>query len=369
MPSARFVLPLALSLAAPTALAAEQQFHVAPGQTIQGAIDQAIAALDADTTGTLEVSVIVADGTYTGPGNRDLNMFGRAITVTSVNGPEHTIIDAGGTPTEPYRGFVFESLEGRDSVLQGFTITGGDTLQGAVADQFNGGGVIIRSSSPTLRDIHFIDNNSGCWGGAVYSGDTGPHGGVASPLLENCVFIGNTTDDDGGGFFTWGFSGQGTVSRPVIRNTVFFGNTAAVTGGGITSFGGADLVLENVTVVGNEALFGRDVNIGQATIRDSILWSDEADGVQIWSQLAVTHSIIKGGHEGEGNLDVDPLFAADGFHLRAGSPAIDAGHGLRDLGQLDVDGQPRLLGLRVDIGADEFARLPLDQEPGGHAKP
>jgi len=43
------------------------------------------------------------------------------------------------------------------------------------------------------------------------------------------------------------------------------------------------------------------------------------------------------------------------LHLRRGSPAIDSGlpERPRDVGRRDVDGQPRVQGPRIDIGADE----------------
>jgi len=80
---------------------------------IQAAINDAIHG---DT-------VIVADGVYTGTGNRDIDFKGKAITVRSENGPEHCIIDCNGTGTEPHRGFNFHSNEDVNSVVNGFTIT------------------------------------------------------------------------------------------------------------------------------------------------------------------------------------------------------------------------------------------------------
>jgi len=53
---------------------------------IQAAIDD---SNDGDT-------IIVADGTYTGGGNREISFRGKAITVRSENGPENCIIDCQG---------------------------------------------------------------------------------------------------------------------------------------------------------------------------------------------------------------------------------------------------------------------------------
>jgi hypothetical protein len=57
----------------------------------------------------------------------------------------------------------------------------------------------------------------------------------------------------------------------------------------------------------------------------------------------------------------DPAFAADGYHLTAGSAAIDRGVdvGVDD----DIDGDPRPLGTDYDLGADEFTAAPAPPVP------
>ena len=81
-------------------------------QTIQEAIDN---SADGD-------SVIVRSGIYM----ENINFLGKAITVKSEGGPDVTIID-GSNAVYPDSGNVvlFINGEGFDSVLEGFTITGG----------------------------------------------------------------------------------------------------------------------------------------------------------------------------------------------------------------------------------------------------
>ena len=57
-------------------------------------------------------------------------------------------------------------------------------------------------------------------------------------------------------------------------------------------------------------------------------------------------------------LTGDPLLAVDGYHLRRGSAAIDAGLDLGVAG--DIDNGPRPLGTAPDVGADESPYSPDD---------
>lgn len=97
--------------------------------TIQAGID---AAIPGDT-------VLVADGIYSGDGNNYLNFLGKDIVCRSENGPARTIIDA-----YPEQGFVLANGETEASVIEGFTITRGDT------DSWGAG--ILLASSATLAN-------------------------------------------------------------------------------------------------------------------------------------------------------------------------------------------------------------------------
>jgi hypothetical protein len=71
----------------------------------------------------------------------------------------------------------------------------------------------------------------------------------------------------------------------------------------------------------------------------------------------VTYSCIQNGYDGEGNIDSDPLFldAATGdYHLTKESGCVDTGYpDDAYTGETDIDGNPRVMGGRVDIGGDE----------------
>ncbi len=105
--------------------------HVPSAQpTIQSGID---AAQDGDT-------VLVADGTYKGDGNVNIDFLGKEITVKSVNGPFSTIVDCQSTPET--RGFNFQNHETNDAVLEGFTIKNGNHVYGS--------GINCINASPTI---------------------------------------------------------------------------------------------------------------------------------------------------------------------------------------------------------------------------
>jgi hypothetical protein len=150
--------------------------------TIQAGIN---AVSDYDT-------VLVADGTYTGSGNRDIRFYGRSVKLISENGPEVTIIDCQADPYDQHFGVKFDSGESTESLIDGFTVQN--------AEMDNDAGIWCHNSSPTIRNCILTGN--GWYGLRCYAG--------ASPHVENVTFMGN--------------SGSGvavTQSSPVFDNCYF----------------------------------------------------------------------------------------------------------------------------------------------------
>jgi predicted outer membrane repeat protein len=112
-------------------------------------------------------TVVVERGTYTVSSEYDFN--GKAITLSSANPDDPacvaaTILDCGNLT----RAFVFQSGEGNDSVIDGFTIQNGSAVAnpttspggGAGADgkdAFGGAIACFNGSSPTLSNLRFVN--------------------------------------------------------------------------------------------------------------------------------------------------------------------------------------------------------------------
>jgi predicted outer membrane repeat protein len=158
-----------IGLLLPTAVPATIIHVPADESTIQAGIDTAV---DGDT-------VLVADGLYTGPGNRDIDSGGKTILVTSENGAEATIIDCGGTSVEPHRAFHFHKRERPQSIVRGLTIRGG------YFPWEYGGAILCEHASPTITECIF-EGNVAYHGGAIYCADS------SAVRILNSLFVDNT---------------------------------------------------------------------------------------------------------------------------------------------------------------------------------
>jgi parallel beta-helix repeat protein len=313
--------------------------------SIQSAID---AAVNGDT-------ILVAPGTYTGDGNYDIDFKGKAITVRSQSGPDNCIIDC-----NRHGGFNFHGGEDVNSILKGFIITDGYGR--------SGGAIYCDNSSPKIIEC-IITGNYNTSRGIIYCQSSHPEiidcnitansgSGIycsgSNALITGCKISGNSTGRYGGGIYCEG------LSNPAVTNCIISGNTASNYGGGIFCDYQCNLTVTNCTITGNSAssYYGGGIycgSYGSSKINQCIFWNNSAPtSPEIYGNATVTYSVIQGGCWGQGNINADPLLTPDG-RLQASSPCIDAGDPdfLPEPGQVDIDGQPRVMGGRVDIGADE----------------
>jgi len=204
---------LGLSALMVPALAAT--LHVAPSGS--GDYTTIQAALDAAPPGS---TIELADGVFRGPGNRDLDLRGKSLTLRSTSGdPARCVIDCGGTPAEPHRAFDFHGLETSDCLIADLTITGG------FAGGSRAGGGAVRCTGgarPTFSQVIFTANRAAArttGGGAVYcSGD-------AAPTFIDCAFLQGEAPY-GAGLYCW-------RSAATLIGCRFEGNAAAIHGGGL----------------------------------------------------------------------------------------------------------------------------------------
>ncbi|MEM7310370.1 MAG: right-handed parallel beta-helix repeat-containing protein [Planctomycetota bacterium] len=251
----------------------------------------------------------------------------------------------------------------------GGAIVGCDFLGNHAVDPVGTGGGVALARALTVEASLFAGNTSN-FGGALHLD------GVPEPVrVEGSRLLGNFAQGEGGGVFA-ASSALSLRSCVVADNGATFGS-----GGGVAASG--SLLLAGCTVADNTALVaggGLYLRDGGHAARDfrltgSILFGNlssqgaqaaqegEADALHVeWCDVqGGAASISTAGAAlvlGAGNVDVDPLFAAPAvwnFHLLDGSPCIDAGNPgfVAPPGAVDVDGEPRVSGGAVDLGADE----------------
>jgi hypothetical protein len=241
-----------------------------------------------------------------------------------------------------------------------------------------GGGIGMVAGSAQLTDVVFEMNAANFVGGGFSN-----RGG--SVVLKNVEFLENIATIGAGGMLN-------EQSDAELSNVVFRDNIAVdLGGGGMVNFMQSHPVLTNVTFAGNKVVTALgaggailNTEMSSVTLVNSILWGNVAGtsnfGNEIYLQSDSSASLDHSIHaNGNGDIQIepgatftcadcvtdDPLFrdAANGdLRLDEASPAIDTGDPITDLAlfpggpgnPVDIEGNPRVFGNRIDIGAYEW---------------
>jgi uncharacterized delta-60 repeat protein len=325
-------------------------------------IQQAVDASQAGDT------VLVTNGLYN-VGQRDVGSgpsrvaMTKAIALLSVQGPQFTVIDGGGTNRCAYLA--------NGASLSGFTLRNG------WASVTNGGGVWCASTNAFLTNCTLTGNSAPWFGGGAYGGtlynctlsgngavgggefyEGGSGGGAYGGTLNNCTLTGNVASFGGGAFGC-------TLNNCTLSSNLAIDIHSPPSGGGATS-----CTLNNCTLTGNSASASRfpypfGGGASGSTLYNCIVYSNMAYSAD-FGPLAIDDAHLStlryccttyGPTSGVGNITGDPLFvdyAGGNLRLQPTSPCIDAGDIAYAPGPVDLDGNPRIVDDMVDMGAYEF---------------
>lgn len=239
-----------------------------------------------------------------------------------------------------------------------------------------------RSRPPVaFQSCRFQGNRANVQGGAIQS--------LYNPVkVVSCKFVSNHVEGGGGG----GFIGGGAIFQDAASltaiNCFFHKNDSIGDAGAINIKYALDGVrIIQCTFSENSAKTHKGLDIlnwdySRLTITNSILSS--TDGDPLWLDqrgggtegvVAVSHSCVRGGYAGIGNIDANPMLLTSSATLDGRSPCIDAGTNLvldRDEFDLDsdgdtaepipvdIEGNPRVRG-KPDMGAFE-SRVTKDKD-------
>jgi predicted outer membrane repeat protein len=305
-----------------------------------------------------------------------------------------------------------------NSIIDGFTITGGNSSSNSIRVGGSGGGMYHKGSAQ-ISNCTFTKNSAYVKGGgiynsqgeltlinctfsrniAVYTGGGGLYNDRSDPNLINCTFIENVArngNSGGGGIYN-------KYSSPILAGCVFIRNTAGE-GGGIYNFNqnSGNPTLRNCLLVGNQAYRGGgiyDYKAAPILTNCTFAWNSSDDGNALYSRsdserytiwlfncilwdggneisnneqsiVNIFYSDIQGGWPGESNIDEDPLFADpigpdnipgtedDDLRLTPLSPCIDSSSTqyVSKPNEMDLDGNPRTVGGSVDMGVYEYQK-------------
>ncbi len=267
-----------------------------------------------------------------------------------------------------------------------------------------GGGVYLENHCESVFENVVISNNTlegeTCQGGGIYAYIFSVPFLLKSRVMNNR--LNGTEDNYGGGIYYFTnstmimdqsyimynqFSGTATSnygigifclnSSMVITNSLIASNFIS---GGISGFDGGGIHLAlcdymdtteivNSTIANNYRINNLPIQgsglhcvSSNVSVLNSVFWNENnADEIEmdVVSHVDISHSNIRDGWPGYGNIVDDPQFVNDStFSLLLTSPCLNAGT-LEDAPEVDIEGNPRPLPVYTnpDMGAYEMDQL------------
>jgi hypothetical protein len=318
---------------------------------IQDAVDAAAAGDE----------VVVTNGTYAsgawGGGQSNRVALLKTLTVRSVNGPAVTVIDGAGSVR------CVRLTAG--SSISGFTLTNGYVHGGFGGDGLGGGGVFCGGPTAVVSNCVIVGNSVHGYDNEMYTG-SGQGGGAYGGTLNNCALIGNSAHGDiyFGLEIVFAAGQGGGAANCSLNNCVLIGNSAYAAPGDPMDApgegGGAVYCsLNNCLLVGN---YADDCGggVSGSAVNNCVVYFNTAPAEENFDSYSILNyccTTPMPGYDGLGNITNAPIFVdlnSGNLRLQSNSPCINAGNNSYAPAGSDLDGNPRISGGTVDIGAYEF---------------
>ncbi len=270
-----------------------------------------------------------------------------------------------------------------ETVLDGFTISGGNANRKVSRPYHDGGGAHLTNNKAFLRNCRLIYNRGNNAGGAItFSGGT----------LIDCVFSYNLATgecgDTGDGGAVKLHNGGNLINCIITDN---YSSNGSARGGGVCCSWSTGHRIVNCVIANNRTngTGGGIGNYGTNTSRtkafNTILWGNYQDNNRIQfggTSMTFSYCAIEGGYTGTGNINLSetnetgPNFfnPVDGdWRLESSSPCLNTGNNsyidgsdsLLPVISTDIDGNPRVLDTTVDMGVYEHGYIVLNPDANG----
>ena len=296
-----------------------------PFETIQQGIE---SAFDGDT-------VLVDPGGYCA-----FDYSGKNIFVTSkylINDDidlmnQTEIIDCNNYYDNNNSGYInFSNGEDSSAVLSGFLI--------------NGIPLVCYNSSPTLMNLKIINYD----GGITPYDQFGEQGAAlmfdsSSATINHLIVSNNNKISHELG----GAAGRISNSNITIKNSLIANNNSQSPGHGLTEYTGGIVAINSIINIDGSTFYGNSSGHGYGTVGPGALFLDTVSTGIITNSIfwengiypiigssSISFSDIEGGWDGQGNINLDPLFClsdSTDFTIAANSPCIGTGENGSNMG-------------------------------------